>query len=195
LEQDPKHCGTSQHTLVCENNITVLDQPASGKFYVRAINYDNQTIWVVDPGLFQKNNCSSIPHNRLPAPSSSYIYTDGDLSTPVFFLKCTNPVNSSMYVDTAPCINITASSLVSVSQPKTYGYVKVGNMDAGDLDEGCSMEWTAMLQLKYSKDYNASYQYIHNALAYGFELHYLISEPCEQWSTNAKCFPRSIGGA
>ncbi|ONI21765.1 hypothetical protein PRUPE_2G087500 [Prunus persica] len=54
---------------------------------------------------------------------------------------CSNPVNSSLYVDTAPCLNINASSLV---QQKTYSYVKVVVMEVGDLYEGCSAEWVAL---------------------------------------------------
>ncbi|KAL6130276.1 hypothetical protein ACLB2K_068657 [Fragaria x ananassa] len=100
-----------------------------------------------------------------------------------------------MYVDTAPCINISAvTATSSASQPNTYGYVKVGDMEAGDLDEGCSTEWMASAMVNSFNLYNSSYKYIYNALLFGFELHYETSEPCEQWSTNAKCFPRSIKG-
>ncbi|KAM5550722.1 rust resistance kinase Lr10-like [Rosa sericea] len=197
LKHDLKHC-SSRFTLLCENNITILDQSAFGRFYVQAINYENQTIRVVDPGLFQNNNCSSIPQNRSPFLSGRAMYSYDLFSTPIFFLRCNNPVNSSMYVDTASCINTsagTASSLASPdSPPNTYGYVKVGNMDLGDLNEGCSTEWMASAMLNSFNLYNSSYKYIHNALVYGFELHYTISEACEQWSTNAKCFPRSIKG-
>ncbi|XP_021803614.1 uncharacterized protein LOC110747833, partial [Prunus avium] len=92
LKDDPKHCGDLLFTLSCENNSTLLvDLPPSGKYYVQAINYDNRTIRVVDPGI-QKNNCSSIPLYPLAVsfqilsmgPNSQY-YPLGMLVT---FLKC-----------------------------------------------------------------------------------------------------------
>ncbi|XP_021834029.1 uncharacterized protein LOC110773817 [Prunus avium] len=196
LKHDPKHCGNVMYTLSCENNITlVVDLPPSGKYYVQAINYDNQTIRVVDPGI-QKNNCSSMPQNPpfLIAPYSAYNRSGYLLSTPVFYIKCSNPVNSSLYVDTAPCLNINASSLV---QQKTYSYVKVGVMEVGDLNEGCSAEWVALVLFNYSKGYNTFYESIHSALMYGFELGVYwpdeIPPICQgQWSSNLKCFPHTI---
>ncbi|BFG21120.1 hypothetical protein CerSpe_073940 [Prunus speciosa] len=199
LQHDPTHCGDLLFTLSCENNSTLLvDLPPSGKYYVQAINYDNQTIRVVDPGI-QKNNCSSMPQNFptfLRDPYSAHNMSGYLLSTPVFYIKCSNPVNSSLYVDTAPCLNINASSLV---QQKTYSYVKVGVMEVGDLNEGCSAEWVALALLNYSKGYNTSYESIHSALTYGFGLLVLrpdeIAPICQgQWSSNLKCFPHTIPG-
>ncbi|CAB4268966.1 unnamed protein product [Prunus armeniaca] len=169
LKHDPKHCGNVMYTLSCENNITlVVDLPPSGKYYVQAINYHNQTIRLVDPGL-QNNNCSSMPQNFPPFlrdPYSAYNMSGYLLSTPVFYIKCSNPVNSSMYVDTAPCLHINASLV----QQKTYSYVKVGSMEVGDLNEGCSAEWVTLALFNYSKGYSTSYESIHSALMYGFEL-------------------------
>ncbi|TQD85217.1 hypothetical protein C1H46_029235 [Malus baccata] len=132
LKDGPKHCGHVLYTLSCENNITVVDLPSSGKYHVQAINYDNQTIRIIDPGL-QNNNCSSMSRNfpLLPFTSTPYsVYgkypMDSLLSTVIFYLKCSNPMNSSVYVDTAPCFDASASSS---SQPKTYSYVKVGWME------------------------------------------------------------------
>ncbi|XP_016649702.1 PREDICTED: LEAF RUST 10 DISEASE-RESISTANCE LOCUS RECEPTOR-LIKE PROTEIN KINASE-like 2.1 [Prunus mume] len=192
LKHDPKHCGNVKYTLSCENNITLVDTPHLGKYYVQAINYHNQTIRVVDPGL-QKNNCSSMPQNFPPSLTSNFpYYVLERLSTPVFYIQCSNPVNSSLYVDTAPCLNINASSLI---RQKTYSYVKVGVMEAGDLYEGCSAEWVALALSNYS-DYNTSYESIYSALMYGFDLGVLWPyEICKgQWSVNYKCFPHTIPG-
>ncbi|CAL8119026.1 unnamed protein product [Prunus armeniaca] len=89
----------------------------------------------------------------------------------VTFIKCANPVNSSLYVNTAPCMNSTTGGATSLSQPRTYSYVIVGPTAAWNLEEGCSIGWTAMTSLN-EKDRNASYSLIHNALVYGFELQY-----------------------
>ncbi|KAI5344133.1 hypothetical protein L3X38_012010 [Prunus dulcis] len=103
LNRDPEHCGDSRYTLHCDNNVTVLHLH-SGKYMVLALNYDDRTIRVVDPGL-EKNNCSSIP--RYPVAKSNF--SMGDLydssSQSVTFITCAYPVSSSLYVVTAPCIN------------------------------------------------------------------------------------------
>ncbi|XP_020414038.1 LEAF RUST 10 DISEASE-RESISTANCE LOCUS RECEPTOR-LIKE PROTEIN KINASE-like 2.2 isoform X2 [Prunus persica] len=194
LKHDPKHCGNVKYTLSCENDNTLVDVPSSGRYYVRAINYHNQTIRLVDPGL-QNNNCSSMPRNFLPGlrfPYSIVNTRSSPLSTPIFYIMCSNPVNSSLYVETAPCLNTSATSLV---QQKTYSYVKVGAMVVGDLNRGCSVGYASAL-LNYSKDYMPSYKSIHSALMYGFELGvYWPYEKCPgQWTSNSKCFPRTIPG-
>ncbi|KAM1124752.1 hypothetical protein ACFX13_040850 [Malus domestica] len=170
LQDSPKHCSHVPYTLSCEND-----------------------------------NCSSMSRNfplesdtlNLPYDLYGKYPSDSPLSTVVFYMKCSNPMNSSLYVDTAPCFDASASSS---SQPKTYSYVKVGLMEVGDLDEGCSAEWMTWALSSYVKDYNTSYENIHKALMYGFELRvYGVDELgpiCPgQWRSNLKCFPHSIPGA
>ena len=204
LNDDPKTCGDRRYALSCENNnTTVLDLPYSGKYHVQAINYKNKRIRLLDPGL-DNNNCSSLPrkfpHYYFPDP-----YYGSPLSTSVFYLMCRNPVNSSLYVDTAPCLNNSATSLI---QPKSYSYVMVDRpsylgpsyLDMEDLNEGCRVESKAsMLWYYYNASY--SYEYIHSALMYGFELrvHWPDeqSSPCNgsYYFVHPKCYPRTIPGA
>ena len=54
LKGDPENCGYKNYELACENNRTVLSL-FSGKYYVEAINYNNNTIRLVDVGI-QKDN-------------------------------------------------------------------------------------------------------------------------------------------
>ncbi|XP_050105582.1 rust resistance kinase Lr10-like isoform X2 [Malus sylvestris] len=203
LKDDPKHCGHILYTLSCENNITVLDLPYSDKYYVLAIDYNNKTIRLLDPGL-DNNNCSSMPRNSLSYVSEPYTSYDPTtylpLSTSIFYLRCRNKMNSSLYVDTAPCLNNSATSLI---QPKSYSYVKVGpdDMEVGDLEEGCGAEGIALMLLDYSKEYyKASYEYIHSALMYGFELRVYWPDELEpscgyrSATRRPKCFPRTISG-
>ncbi|KAM2845812.1 hypothetical protein COP1_028222 [Malus domestica] len=194
LNDDPKYCGDVRYTLSCESNITVLDLPSSGKYYVQAINYNNKTIRLLDPGL-DNNNCSSMSQNIPPTTEDfNSLYGTG-LSVPIYYFKCSNPSNSSLYVDTAPCLNNTSSS----SQPKTYSYVMVGDRfrDVWELDEGCSVEWM-ILAAGYVEDYSSfSYKDIHNALMYGFEL-YPYEDRCPgHWTASdvSTCFPHTISGA
>ncbi|XP_068344211.1 LEAF RUST 10 DISEASE-RESISTANCEUS RECEPTOR-LIKE PROTEIN KINASE-like 2.1 [Pyrus communis] len=210
------HCGDSPYTLSCENNKTILNIPLSGDFYVQAINYHNQTIRVVDPGL-DKSNCSSLPLHSLslPYPYFHYRYlpywyfkiptTPGNCTasstdssaicteigaTNLTFFKCPRQMNSSLYVDAAPCFPVqsasTSSSSMSSSQPKSYGYVKIGSLEVGQMKEGCSIE--RMTYAYLFDGYNASYKSIHNSLVYGFELQY---DPYS-WLWNYRCYPQSV---
>ncbi|XP_050136513.1 rust resistance kinase Lr10-like isoform X2 [Malus sylvestris] len=201
LNDDPKYCGDVRYTLYCESNITVLDLPYFGKYHVQAINYTSKTIRLVDFGL-QSNNCSSMSQNIPPTNediNSPYWPTYDINSLSIYYLKCSNPSNSSLYVDTAPCLNNTSSS--SSSQPKTYSYVMVadyvgGRLEAWDLDEGCSVEWMS-LAAGYVEDYsNFSYKDIHNALMYGFELRFGEDRCPGQWTAVdvSTCFPHTISG-
>ncbi|KAM5550727.1 LEAF RUST 10 DISEASE-RESISTANCE LOCUS RECEPTOR-LIKE PROTEIN KINASE-like 2.4 [Rosa sericea] len=189
LQHDPQHCGLQEFTLECHNNITVL-RLFSHEYHVKAIDYDNTTIRVVDPGL-EKNNCASLP--RFPLARSNFSYDSIFLplfSDSVIFLKCANPVNSSLYVNTAPCI-----------KSEGYSYAILGDIPLGDVENGCSIDWMRMFTSMHGKDRNISYQDIHNELVYGFELQWnYYSVGCHgQWSfTNRdgyeECYPRSIPG-
>ncbi|KAM1706167.1 hypothetical protein ACFX2K_028347 [Malus domestica] len=193
LNDDPKHCGDVMYTLSCESNITLLDLPSSGKYYVQAINYNNKTIRLLDPVLVN-TNCSSMPRNFQNPLYLDEPYHSPRNSTSIYYLKCLNPLNSSLYVDTTPCLNNTSSS----SQPKTYSYVKVGQIDVWDLHEGCSAERMTLALVNYVDYRNVSYKDIHNALMYGLELHFgPFGIRCRGWSTGyfRSCFPHTIPGA
>ncbi|CAL9004700.1 unnamed protein product [Prunus brigantina] len=179
LKHDPEKCGDSRYELSCENNLTVLYLYA-GKYYVQAINYSNYTIRVVDANL-HKDNCSSIPHYSL----SMYNFSDGDpylvsqlrgtgrdffhdnfeLSKPIIFLTCETLVNSTLYVDTAPCIGSMSSS-----NSNRHSYVSVGRIKASDFREFCRIELMFMTSSVRTNDMNISYIDIHNEMIYGFEL-------------------------
>ncbi|XP_021816916.1 rust resistance kinase Lr10-like isoform X2 [Prunus avium] len=181
LKHDPEKCGDSRYELSCEkNNLTVL-YLYSGKYYVQEINYNNYTIRVVDANL-HKGNCSSIPHYSLSTYNFSYkdpyrvyqsrgtalggIY-DFELSKkPIIFLTCETPVNSPLYVDTAPCIGAMSSS-----SSNGHSYVSVGRLSASDLREFCRVELMVMISSQLTK--NNSYIDIHNEMIYGFELTWL----------------------
>lgn len=175
LETDPKNCGDQRYTLSCEGNFTVL-YLYTGKYYVREINYDNFTIRLVDAGIHDHDDCSSIPLSPLTELNFSIEdpYTvsksrrtpldwDAKLSTTITFINCVHPVNpvylnSSLYVETASC---TVGGLDN-------SYVNVGGMEGKDLMSMCSIEMVALLPVK---DYNnMSFVEIQKELAYGFEL-------------------------
>ncbi|XP_021818145.1 rust resistance kinase Lr10-like isoform X2 [Prunus avium] len=156
LANDPNqsNCTNWNYNLFCHNNLTVFEVD-SGNYYVQAINYDNLTIRVVDPGI-RNNDFSSIPRYSLSIYNLTS-YSDLRLAsstTPITFFKCAKAVNSSAM--------------------RTYNYVKQGNITASDMEDGCRIEWTTLMSKSflYEKDKNFSYHDIHSALGYGFELHF-----------------------
>ncbi|XP_062074864.1 LEAF RUST 10 DISEASE-RESISTANCE LOCUS RECEPTOR-LIKE PROTEIN KINASE-like 1.2 [Humulus lupulus] len=175
LNTDPKHCGYSHYELSCENNLTVLHiDPV--KYFVQSINYANYTIRVVDSNV-DRNNCSTFP-------SPTYFRRYKYFTKIIAILKCENPVvNSSDYIDTAPC-NIGGSLASQYSETKTttaadlyYYYVVDGGFKVSDLAIGCRTELRTFVSNQIVVNgRTTSYVDIHNHLAYGFELSWLNSD-------------------
>lgn len=83
-------------------------------------------------------------------------------------MTCETPVNSPLYVDTATCIS--SSSLYNRSG---HSYVRIGNLNASDLMDSCSIELMTMITSRHcTKDMNTSYIDIHNELVYGSDLNF-----------------------
>nr|XP_048326718.1 uncharacterized protein LOC125421553 [Ziziphus jujuba var. spinosa] len=109
------------------------------------------------------------------------------LSKTLTFLKCQNPVKSSLYVPTVPCINNTSSSTTNASagmnmiQSKwKYSYVKFGKTNVSELMDLCQIELMFMIsssswQRKENSNVIASYSELYSELVHGFELSRLQS--------------------
>ncbi|XP_024031364.1 rust resistance kinase Lr10 [Morus notabilis] len=176
LKADPKNCGDKSYVLSCENNITVLNL-YSGKYIVESINYNNETIRIVDPNI-QKGNCSSLPSYSLSYYNFSwndpYALTQLDRKTynqvldtkSIAFMSCENPVKSPLYIDTSSCTN------GALSQSKRHTYVVVnGSSSVSDMVDSCGVELMAMVtRLGNINGSNVSFMDVHNELAFGFEL-------------------------
>ncbi|KAI4313507.1 hypothetical protein L6164_026482 [Bauhinia variegata] len=181
LKNDPPNCGNPSYDLACENNITVL-YLFSGRYYVESINYDNLTIRLVDPGV-QQSNCSSIPRYFLYQANFSDSYTSDrvdayeyynaydNLFEHVIYLNCSNRVSDDpKYVDTASCINWNSNGHI---------YAIAGYLSAQILKVDCRVRMVAATSLWGPVDedytYNQSFSYddIHWALSYGFEVSWL----------------------
>ncbi|XP_027941056.1 rust resistance kinase Lr10-like [Vigna unguiculata] len=164
LKGDPEKCGP--YELSCENNITLLSL-LSGRFNVEAINYNNFTMRVVDPGL-QQSNCSSLPRYFL-SPSN---FTDSHTDTLdmyetqyIVFLSCSHGVSGKRkYVDTGGCLNWDS---------KGYTYAMAGDLLAEDLEVGCDVKLVAPTSWWGLDTNNYSYAMIHTSLLYGFHLFWL----------------------
>ncbi|GMN71649.1 hypothetical protein TIFTF001_054132, partial [Ficus carica] len=200
LNTDPEHCGDSRYELSCEDNLTVLSL-YSVKYLVKSINYNNYTIRIADANV-RKDNCSSTPYYSLSKLNFSYedsyrIYQRiqpkkyftfyHELTKAIIFLKCEIRVNSSLYIDTAPCFNIAgmfhskdSANISSKSKRQSYYYVVDGSLlNVSDLNNYCRVELTTLVARNgVDGKTNTSYTDLHNELVYGFELSWLKALGC-----------------
>ncbi|ONI22047.1 hypothetical protein PRUPE_2G103900 [Prunus persica] len=190
LNRDLQNCGMYTFDLSCEENVTVICL-YSGKYYVKAINYSDWTIRVVDAGVQKKDNYFSNPRYSL----TSFNLSDGDpfahdlwysntergvhslaiREVPIIFISCANPMHSPRLVDTAPCINNSANSSLS-STLRIFSYVMIGLngsiISPFDLGESCKITQMVVVSPSTSTDLhqNLSCEGIYNEIASGFEL-------------------------
>ncbi|KAH1099616.1 hypothetical protein AAZX31_13G019500 [Glycine max] len=176
LKGDPEVCGVNRYWLACENNVTVL-YLYSGKYHVQAINYNNFTIRVVDPGV-QQPYCSSIPRYFLSPTNFSAIdegypylalqnrdYSWEHVFQHIVFLNCRHAViDNEKYVETDPCIKW---------HSKGYIYAIAGDLIAKDFEVGCEVKLVAPTSWRGLDTNNSSYTQMHRALLYGFELSWI----------------------
>ncbi|KAF8015319.1 hypothetical protein BT93_H0969 [Corymbia citriodora subsp. variegata] len=190
LKGDPKNCGDSRYELACENNRTILYLFA-GRYYVKSIYYEfyggqdnfNGSITVIDDGM-QKGNCSSLPRYSLAHSNFSYYgpYNGSNFRwTPLIaFMKCSQPVTSTSYVDTKPCIKgaYTADTVPYFSQQKVYSYAAL-NLQVGEIKDSCIITMMAFVSDQIfgweGGQYNRGslpYKDLHIIMAEGFNLSY-----------------------
>ncbi|KAF7806749.1 LEAF RUST 10 DISEASE-RESISTANCE LOCUS RECEPTOR-LIKE PROTEIN KINASE-like 2.1 [Senna tora] len=192
LPQDPPHCGDERYELACENNDTTTTLSLySGKYRVLAINYNNFTIRLVDPGI-QRGNCSSLPRYFLSQSnfSDTFNYSYGYDADPfratqtsvqsetifehVVYLNCSDPVtvrddDAAEYVDTDSCVNWGGEG---------YGYAVIGDLLAKDFKRQCRIkmvaavrsDWGSLLLMSSGERRVVSYGDVHKVVSYGFEV-------------------------
>jgi len=206
LNGDPDHCGDNRYELTCENNVTVLSL-YSGKYHVQAINYNNFTIRVVDPGVRQ-SNCSSIPRYFLSRSNFSdtydYINMDKDAyqsgqrrvsDQPIYFnnrrwnVVRSNPVYEHVvFMNCNHSVSDNGKYVDTAScvnwQSKGYTYAIAGDLISEDLEVGCNValvtptSWWGLHTPQYS------YSEMHKALAYGFEISWM-NRACQDICVNS----------
>ncbi|CAN4078461.1 unnamed protein product [Withania somnifera] len=174
LNTDPKHCGDDSTVLelACEGNKTVISLNYNNSFYVHAINYDNQTLRLVDPTLQAQDICSLRPripfyqYNGIIDNYHFYYYYNKHtkrIAEPIFMFNCPFAVdNSSTFVEISGC------------KSSRYTYLKIGDMDASEVSDGCRAESIGLTSLPNIKDHdnNISLSDFHQAILYGFDLYY-----------------------
>ncbi|CAA3008025.1 Hypothetical predicted protein [Olea europaea subsp. europaea] len=89
------------------------------------------------------------------------------LNSPITLMSCPYPINSSFFLETAHCGNRVFDSNAST---RRYTYVNVGNLDASDVRDMCSIDLIVMTSWPFKDVNNLSLSDIHGSLLYGFEL-------------------------
>ncbi|XP_042032066.1 LEAF RUST 10 DISEASE-RESISTANCE LOCUS RECEPTOR-LIKE PROTEIN KINASE-like 2.1 isoform X2 [Salvia splendens] len=184
LNDDPKNCGDRRFELRCENNVSSISLN-SQNYYVKAINYHNSTIRLVDASINNNDICSfpsvsayarnfiSFKHAfnfliylNTPHPLP-YLSFSSSLN-PINFFSCPNPMhNSSLFTDVTTHCASNHSSL----PPNKHAYIKVGHMNASELPHLCTLDLIVKTSWPGFKDLgNVSLSEIHQSLLYGFEL-------------------------
>ncbi|KAM5578524.1 rust resistance kinase Lr10-like [Rosa sericea] len=188
LKGDPQNCGNTMFELSCEENSTAaVLYLESEKYYVKSIHYNNFTIRVVDSGIQKKNNYCSTPLysitddniTHLQSYSISSWFTPDMEPVPIILVTCATPMNSTLFIETAACLNTTAS------YPSKYSYFMVGSVTSFDLGRTC--EITQMLLTSPPTNSNMmSCESVCDELANGFELSW-FTYGCGKCKTGEAC--------
>ncbi|PON94161.1 Serine/threonine protein kinase [Trema orientale] len=176
-------------SLYCENNMTIMfsNYYIEEYYQVKAINYNNYTIRIVDPKV-QKGNCSTFSSYSgdwfYPPLETEIRYGHGGifwsgnfnvspLVETLVFLSCEKQVLNPRYMDTTPCINSTSALLVPNSSDD-YLYAVYGTgFKFSDMAKSCKIVQSAYISSRKEKTMTTSYRQIHDELAYGFELSWI----------------------
>ncbi|KAL8550833.1 hypothetical protein ACS0TY_000058 [Phlomoides rotata] len=200
LKHDPKHCSNPDYELACENNVTLV-YLNSQKYEVKAINYSNFTVRVVDVSINNTNTCS-FPNQSIYPYSfrGGYPYVMGrvylhydkryaEVAVPINFMSCPNPlINSSFLTDTNDCAYRDGALNASNSSNSRHAYIKAGHMNASDVrDDMCRIDVIAMTSWEFEDLKNVSVSEIHESLLYGFELSWFWY-PCSKCKRISSCY-------
>ncbi|XP_010315122.2 rust resistance kinase Lr10-like [Solanum lycopersicum] len=196
LKSDPKHCGLKNYELSCEGDHTILTIPphdwyGSQNYYVQAINYDNSTIRLVDPGIREQVICS-LPQNSITyytSPPRFSIIMDPDyVYFTITLFSCPFAITSPVSVEITNCLNRSYASNVSSDSNRGHTYATIGYLPPSDLEVGCSVDLMAMASWPIQDgNTNNSVLSWHNALTYGFELSWFREIHCSKCASPYLC--------
>ncbi|KAL1532008.1 LEAF RUST 10 DISEASE-RESISTANCE LOCUS RECEPTOR-LIKE PROTEIN KINASE-like 2.5 [Salvia divinorum] len=167
LKGGPSRCSHTKFELTCENNVTFLYLD-SINHYVKAINYQNSTIRLVDASINNGDICSfpiisSHLYNFTALPPSPHHLPTRIQELSVNLISCPNPVNNSSL------FTYCASNL---SHPR-FSYVHVGRIMVSEVPHMCRVDLNVMISGWGSMDLkNVSLSQIHQSLLHGFDLYF-----------------------
>ncbi|XP_047314052.1 uncharacterized protein LOC124917790 [Impatiens glandulifera] len=200
-----KECILDEYfSLSCENNQTYLSLETSGagKYHVKSINYVNKTIHVSNVLIDKANDCSSLlllySENFDQSMYNYYLSNYGIRQVSVVFLRCEVPVKDRRdYIDISASCN---SNNNNNNSYRSYALARIGRFpEFGEIENSCTVEsigYTShprLIQQLNITDIGdgsniISYQEIHNALLFGFNVSWGI-ESCrgDIWVKRASC--------
>ncbi|QCE06512.1 brassinosteroid insensitive 1-associated receptor kinase 1 [Vigna unguiculata] len=197
LKGDPIYSGDNRYELDCENNVTVL-YLYGGKYHVQAINYNNFTVRVVDPGVeeqsfslpryflsqsnFTDNYRAVDPYRATQAQLSKLSFNEKSLFKHIIFMNCSHPVSENYkYVNTTPWVKW---------ETKGYTYAIAGDLTAADFEVGCRIKLLSPTSWWGLHANKSSYTMMNSALLYGFEMSWLhtgCEDECGN-SSHGECY-------
>jgi hypothetical protein len=129
---------------------------------------------------YDNKNCKEPFHARYNG--ESYLNASGELNLNqqqllfehIVYLNCTKKVTkNSKYVHTVPCVKLHSKS--KSKSKRYYKYAIAGDLIAQDVQVGCQVKLMVPTSLLGNLHRNKvlSYQVIHEALVYGFEVSWL----------------------
>ncbi|KAL2235949.1 UNVERIFIED_CONTAM: hypothetical protein Sindi_1327100 [Sesamum indicum] len=184
LKDDPKHCGSPIYELECENN-TASVYLKSHRHLVKAINYSNYTIRLVDAGI--TNDSCSFPqyslgfygfysgypyHTRTPNNITDPFGSSYKITRSITFMSCPYPVNSSGLLEIDHCSSRNNSFIDSTNRRRTY--IKFGPLNSSYVMDMCTIERIVMTSMPVKDEESLSLSEIHSSLLYGFELSWIM---------------------
>ncbi|KAB2043746.1 hypothetical protein ES319_D01G040100v1 [Gossypium barbadense] len=146
LTTQPSNCGDHRFELECDNNNHTNLVMKYGRFYVQNISYDICTVDYISPNLGSQNiscetmqamdanlskddNCS-LPRNSFRVDDSCKVpYMLGIPSSVMFLVNCSEPMNSSSYINASRCPTISS-----------YFYFLDSKTTSGNFGESCTMD-------------------------------------------------------
>ncbi|MED6144321.1 hypothetical protein PIB30_014669 [Stylosanthes scabra] len=194
----PTNCGDHRYTLSCENDNQLFLYLNSIKFEVQSINYNNNTIRLVDANvaLHRHHHSFSLPYSltssnfsRVDHEPFQYSLHTGQtydvirLTKQMLYLRC--PPYGVESSAAATCINgsyVPGSTLYVSDIDKTLQELAVG--DSCEIERMYLTSWPT--EIKHS---NISCTAIHHMLLYGFELSWL-----QAYCNNDEAHSGMIGG-
>ncbi|XP_047969381.1 rust resistance kinase Lr10-like isoform X2 [Salvia hispanica] len=189
LKGDPKNCGDRRFELRCENNVTSISLNHHN-YYVKAINYQNSTIRLVDASIVKNDMCSfpivsSYSFTFLYDNPNPIPYRIPTTQNPINFISCSHQLNNSSFFSDV------TTHCASFRRPNTYAYIKVGHLNASQLPHMCKLDLIVLTSWPEFKDFdNVSLSEIHQSLLYGFELVFCL----ECYYTTLRFFPSVFVG-
>ncbi|KAH7855865.1 hypothetical protein Vadar_029835 [Vaccinium darrowii] len=191
VQGDPSYtCNNDDYTLSCDNNRTVL-QLLFGNYYVKSINYTDESIRLVDVGIQTNNICSSFPLSSL-TPSNltfsidfPFYWVESTSVSSVVFLSCEKPVQSPKYINRTAYCNTTRDDAGN----GYYSYVMAGDVRVSDVADSCTVEvlYMSSSQLISERGSNLSWLDFNRELGYGFEAQWSFGG-CHKCKERASCF-------